>query len=108
LKQGDDLSPILFNFALEYAITWIQAKPEGLKLNATYHFLVYVDDVNILCGIIQPVNKNIEGLVVASKGIGIEEILRKLSIWSCLETRWQDKSQHIGNISFETVETSDI
>jgi hypothetical protein len=24
LKQGDDLSPVLFNFALEYAITKVQ------------------------------------------------------------------------------------
>jgi hypothetical protein len=36
LKQGDALSPLLFNFSLEYAIRNIQEDKVGLKLNGTH------------------------------------------------------------------------
>jgi hypothetical protein len=47
LKQGDALSPLLLNFALEYAIRKVQANEIGLKLNRTIQPLFYDDDVNL-------------------------------------------------------------
>ena len=44
LKQGDALSPLLFNFALEYAIRRIRVNQDGLKLKGTHQLLVYTDD----------------------------------------------------------------
>ena len=38
LKEGDALSPLLFNCALEYAIRRVHLNQNCLKLNGTYSF----------------------------------------------------------------------
>ena len=67
MKQGDALSPLLFNFALECAIRRVQVNQDGLELNGTHQLLVYADDVNILGGSVHMVNKNAEALAAATK-----------------------------------------
>jgi len=81
LKQGDALSPLFFNFALDYAISSVQVNQDGLKLNGSHQLLVYIDDVNILERRVHIIEKNKEALVVT---------LTKLSTWSCLEIRMPD------------------
>ena len=70
LKLWDALSPLLFNFALEYDIRRVQVNQGGLKLNGTHQLLAYADDVNILGRSVDTVKKNAEALVVAIKEIG--------------------------------------
>ena len=71
LKQGDALSPLLFNFALDYAINRVQVNQDGLILNGTHQLLAYADDVNILGGSVHTAKENAEALVVATKEIGL-------------------------------------
>ena len=71
LKLGYVLSPLFFNFALEYAMKMVQV-PGRLKLNGTHQLFVYADDVDIWEGSVHTVNKNTEALVVASKATGLE------------------------------------
>jgi hypothetical protein len=56
LKQGDASSPLLFNFAKEYAIRKIQVNQVRLKLNGTYKLLAYADNVNLLEDNIDTIN----------------------------------------------------
>jgi hypothetical protein len=71
LKQGDALSPLLFNFALEFSISRVQANHDALKLNGTHQLLIYADDVHKPGGSIHAMQKN-TALVVASKQTALE------------------------------------
>jgi hypothetical protein len=77
LKQGDALSPLLFNFALEYAIRKVQENQVGLKLNGTHQLPAYTDDLNLLGDSIDTIEKNTETLIDASKEAGLEISVEK-------------------------------
>ena len=94
LKQGDALSPLLFNFALDYAIRRVQGIQEGLKLNGTHQLLFNVGDVNILGGSVHTVKEKAEALIVVSKETGLEVNANKTKYILCLEIKLQEKSQY--------------
>jgi len=60
LKQGQVLSPLLFNFVFEYAIRRDQVNLDGWKLSGSYQLLIYADYVNILGGNVHTVKEKAE------------------------------------------------
>jgi hypothetical protein len=57
LKQGDNLSPMLFSFGLEYGNRKFPANQEELILNDTHQLLVYADNFYLLAASINAIKK---------------------------------------------------
>jgi hypothetical protein len=106
LKQADALSPLLFNFDLEYAIRRVQVNQDGMKLNGTHQLLAHADDVNILGGSVHAVKKNTEALVGTTKEIGLDVNADKTKymVMSRVQNAGRNHSIKVDNSSFERVE----
>jgi len=106
LKQGDSLTPVFLNFALEYAIRRVQVNQDGLKLNCTHRLLAYADDVNILGGSIHILKENAETLVAATREVGLEvnADITKYMVMFRDQNAGRIHSVRVDNIIFDRVE----
>jgi hypothetical protein len=105
LKQGDALSPVFFNFALEYAIRKVQENHEDLEWNETHLILVYADDVNLLGKSMKTVQRKYRKYIDSSNEICLEMNAKKITY--TFLSRDQNAGQHhnltTGNKLFENV-----
>ena len=86
MKQGEALSPLLFNFALEYAIRKVQETNLGLDMNGTH-----ADDVNLIGDDIRTIERNADVLLNACKDIGLAVNIGK--------TKYMEIGSHRGIIA---------
>jgi hypothetical protein len=105
LRQGDAQSPLLLNFALEYAIRQVEENQMRLKLNGTHQLLGYTDDVNLLGDKIDTVKKNTESVSDASMEVGLEINVEKTKymLLSHHQNVGKNRDIKIASRSFENV-----
>ena len=104
--KKDALSPLLLNFALEYAIRRVQENTIGLELNEKYQLLVCTDDVSMLIDNLQTLWDNVEIFIKASRDIALEANSQKTKYMTIPHHQHVIQNQNIviENLSFENVE----
>jgi hypothetical protein len=97
LKQGFALSPLFFNFALEYAIRKVQKNHVGL--------MGHTDDVNVPGDNKDTIKKNTETLIDAGIEVGLEINVEKIKhmVLCHHQNVGQNQDIKIANRSFENV-----
>jgi hypothetical protein len=72
LKQGDFVSTLLLNLALQFDTKGVQATQMWSKFNGTYQHQIYAHDVNLLKQNIHILTKNKGAVLVCSKLVFLE------------------------------------
>jgi hypothetical protein len=104
LKQGNALSPLLFNFALEYTIRKVQEN-QTRQNEIKWDTLAYADDVNLLGDNIDTIKRNMGTVTDASNEVGLEINIKNTEfiLPSCHQNAGQNQYINVTNRSFKNV-----
>ena len=103
LKQGDDLSPLLLNFALVYSIKKVRAQLNGSRLNVTHHICFMLLLLTYWGGKLHNIMKNTYALLrdIKESGLGINVYNSKYIIMYRDHNAGQNDGIKIDNISLK-------
>ncbi|KHJ77296.1 hypothetical protein OESDEN_23084, partial [Oesophagostomum dentatum] len=121
VKQGDALSPKLFNATLQMTLDSIDWGQSGLRMGGKQlHTLEYADDVTLLATSRPMLGKMLELLTKATSKVGLKINSKKTTLLtSCTSTgqpivvsgmtfRFADHAQYLGRISFPLDQTAEV
>jgi len=92
LKQGDTISPLLFNLALEKAGKMMEVEESGIAINdRRVHVLGFADDLNIVSESLESVLGITTAAERATAKVGLQINMEKAKIMELIdEERYQD------------------
>lgn len=104
VRQGDGLSPLLFNLALEKALKKVKQQLPGLEVGKKVNILAFADDVTLLAEDANGIKALAETLIKETRKVGLEvseEKTKYLIVGRQLEEFYLNNSIHVSNYSFE-------
>jgi len=101
IKQGDALSPILFNIALEKVIRSVQSNKLGINIGkTTLDVLGFADDLNLVGENKEIIVRNAKTLIQEAKKIGLEINEEKTKVIETLPEK-DEEDLTVDNYVFE-------
>lgn len=92
LRQGDPISPIIFNLCLEWSIRHSDLYRRGTILHHKHQLLAYADDIALLTRSTSELKRVFSKLVTAAQLVGLQ-INESKTKYMCLKSGLQSKSE---------------
>lgn len=103
LRQGDPLSPMLFNLVLETAIRAIRTNPNGTILNRLTQHLAYADDVVITARSKAALAGSFQEFETASRELGLKINVNKTVLMKTSRSSVTRENMDLDGYSFSAV-----
>jgi len=104
LRQGDGLSPLLFNLVLEKVVRCLENVPGGVNLGGCIKELGYADDLDLLGETRDDVRRLCGELLETASRVGLEVNEGKTEYLVMTEERTDEDPLDVGDLRFENVE----